>query len=112
MPEQTSHTDVECWNGIKNHDPHALGRLYDAYVDKLFVTAMRLTDDREFAKDALQEVFIEVWTYRKTLGEIRNSQAYLSKVLRNIVFKKQKAASRLTRDMAPSFIISPEQNME
>lgn len=112
MVEETSHTDADCWAGLKNDDPQALGHLYDAYVDKLFLAAMRLTDDRELAKDALQEVFIEVWTYRKSINEIRNTNAYLTKILRNILFRKFKVNTHLSLVMAPPTLPSPDQNAE
>lgn len=79
-----------CWGRLKNGDPAALGELYDSYVDKLFLAASSLTDNRELAKDALQEVFIELWNYRETIGDIRYPQAYLVKVLRSILIKKLK----------------------
>lgn len=112
MVEETSHTDADSWAGLKNDDPQALGHLYDAYVDKLFLAAMRLTDDRELAKDALQEVFIEVWTYRKSINEIRNTNAYLTKILRNILFRKFKVNTHLSLVMAPPTLPSPDQNAE
>jgi len=80
----------DCWARLKEGDPAALGELYDCYVDKLFLTASTITNDRELAKDALQEVFIELWHYRDTIGHIQYPQAYLTKVLRSILFKKLK----------------------
>jgi RNA polymerase sigma factor (sigma-70 family) len=88
MRRLSSKLDFDWWNDLKNDDPQALGYLYDAYVDKLFLSAMYITTDRELAKDAIQEVFIEIWKYRKGLGQITNSRAYLTKVLGSILFKK------------------------
>src|SRR5689334_18913934 len=90
-----SQTESDWWNSLKNDDPQALGHLYDAYVDKLFISAMYITTDRELAKDAIQEVFIEIWHYRKTLSHITNSKAYLTKVLGRILFKKLHQAQYL-----------------
>lgn len=112
MPEHNIQTETECWTGLKNDDPQGLGHLYDVYVDKLFVSAMLITNDRGHAKDAIQEVFIEIWTYRKSLGDIRNSQAYLTKVLRRILFKKQRFNQQFHFAVDTETIISPEQNAE
>lgn len=90
MSEHKSYHLHDCWLLLKKGDTGALGYLYDAYVDKLFVAALRLTNDREMAKDALQEVFIEIWNYRETLGDIEHPQSYLEKVLRSILYKKFK----------------------
>lgn len=111
MPALTSQTDADWWNNLKNDDPKALGHLYDAYVDKLFISAMHITDDRELAKDALQEVFIEIWHYRKTLGNITNSKAYLTKILGRLIYKKLRKARLFTID-EPSEAISPDLNAE
>jgi RNA polymerase sigma factor (sigma-70 family) len=82
--------DTDCWSRLKKSDPGALGELYDAYVDKLFLVALGFTDQRELAKDALQEVFIELWNYRASIGDIQYPLAYLTKVLRSILIKKLK----------------------
>ncbi len=92
MPRPSSKPDFDWWNNLKNDDPQALGHLYDAYVDKLFISAMYITTDRELAKDTIQEVFIEIWNYRKSLGDITNSRAYLTKILGRILFKKLRKA--------------------
>ncbi|MBN9381191.1 MAG: sigma-70 family RNA polymerase sigma factor [Chitinophagaceae bacterium] len=85
-----SNVAPECWTRLKEGDPAALGELYDCYVDKLFLAASAMTSDRELVKDSLQEVFIEIWHYRETIGHIQYPQAYLTKVLRSILIKKLK----------------------
>jgi RNA polymerase sigma factor (sigma-70 family) len=82
--------DTDCWGRLKKSDPDALGELYDAYVDKLFLVALGFTDQQELAKDALQEVFIELWNYRASIGDIQYPLAYLTKILRSILIKKLK----------------------
>ena len=47
--------DSVYWYRLQPGESAALGFLYDTYADKLFLSAMRLTDDRELAKDAVQE---------------------------------------------------------
>ena len=80
----------DCWERLKKGDPAALGELYDVYVDRLFLIASGFTDQRELAKDALQEVFVEIWHYRETLGDIQYPLSYLTKVLRSVLIKKLK----------------------
>jgi len=80
----------DCWSRLKIGDPSALGELYDAYIDKLFLVASGFTDQRELAKDALQEVFIELWNYRASIGDVQYPLAYLTKVLRSILIRKLK----------------------
>jgi RNA polymerase sigma factor (sigma-70 family) len=111
MSPLASQTDSDWWNDLKNDDPQALGHIYDAYVDKLFISAMYITTDRELAKDAIQEVFLEIWHYRKTLSNITDTKAYLTKVLGRILFKKLRKAHLFIVD-EPSETVSPDQNIE
>ena len=90
MAEQLLHIDNAYWTRLKQGDANALGYFYDQYVDKLFPVAMKLLVNRDLAKDCIQEVFVELWNYRESIGDITHSQAYLVKVLRNIIFRKQK----------------------
>jgi len=104
--------DAVYWNRLKKSDVQALGYFYDKYVDRLFMAAMRITDNRELAKDTIQEVFIELWNYRNTLGDIIHSYSYLIKVMRSILFKKLKKENRISRSpLAESFAFS-EQSIE
>lgn len=111
MADRLIYTDTNCWHGLRQDDPLALGYIYDTYIDKLFITAMFITNDRESAKDALQEVFIEIWNYRKSIGDVQNTQGYLTMVLKNILFKKYRS-TRQTVAISPGAILSSEENAE
>ncbi|MDO6432239.1 sigma-70 family RNA polymerase sigma factor [Flavitalea sp. BT771] len=111
MAQITNHDDLH-WTRLKMGDPEGLGYLYDRYADSLFLAAMRITDDRDLAKDALQEVFIECWNYRETLGDVRHSLSYLSKVLRNILVKKLRSRQAVSPLPAFETLPCPEHNRE
>ena len=104
--------DAVYWNRLKRSDVQALGYFYDKYVDRLFMAAMRITDNRELAKDTIQEVFIELWNYRKTLGDIIHSYSYLVKVMRSILFKKLKKENRISRSPLDESFTFSEQSIE
>ncbi|MDR3714125.1 MAG: sigma-70 family RNA polymerase sigma factor [Puia sp.] len=112
MSDYTPHIDSAQWTRLKQGDPQALGYFYDRYVDKLFSTATRMTSNRELAKDALQEVFIEIWNYRETLSDVSHIQSYLVKVLRNIVLKKIKKEGQTSYTLVPETLLSSEQSVE
>src|SRR3546814_3180270 len=71
---QTNSADAFNWKRLKQSNPSALGYFYDRYADKLFAAALHMSKDRDVAKDAVQETFIALWSYRNTLGDIRHSQ--------------------------------------
>jgi len=104
--------DAVYWNRLKKSDAQSLGYFYDKYVDRLFIAAMRITDNRELAKDTIQEVFIELWNYRNTLGDIIHSYSYLIKVMRSILFKKLKKENRISRSPLDESFAFSEQSIE
>ena len=104
--------DAVYWKRLKNGDSQALGFLYDKYVDKLFAAAMHTTENRELAKDSVQEVFIEIWNYRHTIADIQYSQSYLTKVLRSILVKKLKKENPAHHYQLQESFVSPEQTIE
>jgi len=112
MKTKTANMDTACWSRLKKGDPQALGYLYDTYADKLFTSALRMTTDRELAKDCIQEVFIELWNYRNTLGDIIHSYSYLIKVMRSILFKKLKKENRISRSPLDESFAFSEQSIE
>lgn len=112
MSDKLHNIDAIYWNRLKNGDSKALGFLYDKYVDKLFVAAMHTTENRELAKDSVQEVFIDIWNYRHTISDIQYSQSYLTKVLRSILFKKLKKENPAHHYQLQESFVSPEQTIE
>src|SRR5690348_15158956 len=112
MSGKSAHIDAAYWSRLKKGDPQSLGYLYDAYADKLFIAALRMTNDRELAKDALQEVFIEIWNYRNTLGDVIHTQSYLVKVMRSILIKKLKKESLISQFTLADSLVSAEGSME
>lgn len=112
MSDNQNNIDTIYWKRLKNGDSQALGFLYDKYVDKLFTAAIHTTDNRELAKDAVQEVFIEIWNYRHTISDIQYSQSYLTKVLRSILLKKLKKENPSYQHQLLESFVSPEENIE
>jgi len=112
MSAKTAHMDSVIWSRLKQSQPQALGQLYDLYADKLFTYALRMTPDRDLAKDALQEVFIEIWNYRNTLGDVAHSQGYLVKVMRSIIIKKLKKEKKLVSNEPSEMFISADDTIE
>jgi DNA-directed RNA polymerase specialized sigma24 family protein len=104
--------DPACWARLKKGDPAALGELYDVYADRLFLVASGFTDNRELAKDALQEVFIELWKYRESIGDIQYPLSYLTKVLRSILIKKLRTEYPKRHYPVEEALICPEGSRE
>ena len=51
----------------------SLGELYDTYGKAVFAVAMRVTADRNFAEDVVQEVFLAIWRKPEAYDPSRGS---------------------------------------
>lgn len=70
------------WHKAKAGDKTAFCQLADAQYRPLFAYASHFTDDREFIKDSIQDVFVRIWEKRTTIS-IQFVSIYLFKSLRN-----------------------------
>lgn len=51
--------------------------------EQMFLLALRLTDSKADAEDAVQDVFVKLWRGRGSLGSVSNPQAYAMTMTRN-----------------------------
>jgi RNA polymerase sigma factor (sigma-70 family) len=58
--------------------------------DKLYRFALTMLQNREEAKDALQEVFLKLWTHRERLDIVENHESYAMKMIKNFCLDKLK----------------------
>ena len=70
------------WQKAQAGDKAAFCQLADVQYRPLFAYATHFTDDREFIKDSIQDVFIRIWEKRTTIS-IQFVSIYLFKALRN-----------------------------
>lgn len=52
---------------IKKGDQNAFRKLYDRYHEQLYFLAKRYLKDQYLAEDAVQDLFLKVWSKRKKL---------------------------------------------
>ncbi len=80
MHTEKAHTDL--WNQFRWGDQPALSKLFLRYYDQLVRYGLRLYDDEDLVKDAIQELFLKLWHRRQSLGEVQELTPYLYKCLR------------------------------
>ena len=73
---------LKLWHKAQAGDKEAFCRLAEAQYRSLFTYATNFTNDRDFIKDSIQEIFIRIWERRTTLT-IQIVSIYLFKSLRN-----------------------------
>ncbi|PMD95338.1 hypothetical protein BWI97_15055 [Siphonobacter sp. BAB-5405] len=78
----------ELWLRFKTGDAEALGVLARSHFRLLFNYGLQFTKDREFIKDGIQDLFLELWSRREGLRESPFVTIYLLKALRNNLLRK------------------------
>ncbi|MFD1144705.1 RNA polymerase sigma factor [Larkinella insperata] len=79
--EENDHL-LDLWQRSKAGDKMAFCQLAESQYRALFGYAVNFTTDREFIKDSIQEIFINIWEKRQSLT-IQYVSIYLFKSLRN-----------------------------
>lgn len=61
--------------------------LYKLFSHELFRFGLSMVNDQDFVQDCIQEVFIDLWKYHKTLQQANNVKVYLFKSLSRKISK-------------------------
>ena len=84
---------------ISQGDKNAFKVLYDTFSPLVFRVALHLLKNKEQSEDIVQEIFIKLWSVRKTLPNVGSIENYLFIATRNTIFtylKKQLHNSKST----------------
>ena len=112
--------DLALWTAFKGGDEKALVTIFDRFSQPMFNYGYKMAGDREMVKDAIQELFIEIWQNRHRLGDTDSIKYYLYKSLRRKVTRMQSRSENIlfrrftdadVREVSPSqeYIIINEQ---
>lgn len=80
--------DQAHWTALIGGDKNALGALFDAYARQLLVYGYRICGDKTLARDAIQDIFVNIWLYRANLAPEVQVKFYLYKSLRRNLLKQ------------------------
>ncbi len=84
--------DREYWKGIWelfiNGNRLAFHEIYNEYVDVLFAYGMKITPNRELVQDSIQDLFVNLYKYRKNLTNPDYLEFYLMRSLRRMIIKE------------------------
>ena len=90
--------DLTLWRAFKAGDEKALITIFERFTRPLFNYGCKIETDRELIKDAIQELFIEVWQNRQRLGDTDSIKYYLYKSMRRKIARtRAKSENRLFR---------------
>ena len=69
---------------VQRDDDTAFKALYDRHRGQIFLYCLRMVNDRDAAKDVLQEVFIRIHTRRETYEPGTNFNGWIHTIARNL----------------------------
>jgi RNA polymerase sigma-70 factor (ECF subfamily) len=73
---------------LRLDDDKALSYLFAKYYNVLFRAGIKTSQDHHLTEECIQEVFQDLWNYRKSISEIISFEAYLRSSLKNKISKK------------------------
>ena len=81
-------TDATLWNAFKMGSAQAFQCIYEKHMRMLTNYGLRIYSDKEVVKDAIHDMFVDMWRNRMHLGHTTSINYYLIKALRRNLVKK------------------------
>jgi RNA polymerase sigma factor (sigma-70 family) len=88
--EKYNPSDASLWAQFKEGDAEAFRLMYERYNNILFKYGLSVINDREIVKDAMQDLFVELWKKRGNLSIANSVKFYLLISLRRLLIQKSK----------------------
>ncbi|MBO9728787.1 MAG: sigma-70 family RNA polymerase sigma factor [Chitinophaga sp.] len=85
-PVNEAGVHVSLWNQVRNNEQNALVALYEHLYFNLVGYGIRSCGDIEITKDAINDMFLEIWDQRHKLPDVNNVKSYLFTYLRRKIF--------------------------
>jgi RNA polymerase sigma factor (sigma-70 family) len=96
--QNNPYIDTLLLNALRNDDEAALNHLFSTYYNRLFRTGLKYGATNEAVQEAIQAVFIDLWHYRKTLGDVQSFEAYLTGSLRKRLSKMGEKSQKIAKN--------------
>ncbi len=119
----TRTTNSLLWKQMKLGNEKAFAALFKKWYNDLYYYGLKIVQDETLVKDAIQDVFLEVWSSRTKLSDATHPKIYLTTSLRRrlirLINKNKKEYSQKREAMehyhnfeltVEDFIITSEQN--
>jgi RNA polymerase sigma factor (sigma-70 family) len=116
LHKQTSELSTEqvIWQRIKNGEQNALKDLYELYHQVLFNYGRKMTTDTALVEDAIQDVFVSLWNYRRSTSVPVSVRLYMLRTMRNQIlqiFKKRRTDTWSEEELNFGFEIGFDQKL-
>jgi RNA polymerase sigma factor (sigma-70 family) len=88
-------SDKYIWEKFREGNPSAFEIIYERNIDVLANYGKRMCSDTELVKDAIQDMFVDIWRNRANLSNTETIKYYLIKAFRRNLIKKINGAKKL-----------------
>lgn len=105
-PTDINPTFLAIWSLLKEGDQNGLEQLYRLYLDDMYRFGFSICPDEDLVKDAIQEVFLDIWHYRENLVCPENGKFYLLRSLSNRIKRELGKKSKMVVGVLENFRIS------
>ena len=89
---QKKHTedsdDALLWQAFKRGERSAFETLLQQYYPMLLNYGVRFYRDKEFVKDSVHDLFVEIWNRREHLSDVVSVKSYLLQALRKNIIRE------------------------
>lgn len=98
--------EVDLWTAFKQGDREAFGLMLELYYPLLLNYGLRFHKDREFVKDCLHDLILDLWSRKENLDDVRLIKVYLLKSFRRKILRESqrikwfREANEVTEDYA------------
>lgn len=120
LTNPASNPSMDHWKNFKEGDFSSLGNLFEKHYQELFYYGNKIVVLPDLVKDAIQDLFIDVWERRSKMTKVENIKAYLIISLRRDLIRKISKIRKESLSDQPlplqfsfspeDFLISSEQN--
>lgn len=92
---------ISLWKELQLGNKEPLGGLYDLFADDLYAYGTQFASDKSCIMDAIHDLFLDLYKYRKNLTATDNVKYYLLRSLKN----------KLVKTKHPKVIILEDHNL-
>ena len=105
-------SDQQLWDQLKSGDKSALAAIYNREADYLYSYCCRLTPDKELILDCIQDLFVEIWNKRTSIGSTDNIRPYLITSIRRKVIHQLKKTIYTAGEIEEELAFRTEDDIE
>ena len=101
------------WERFLAGDKEAFAHFYNLHVEAMYRYGTKLCSDENLVKDAIQEIFLELYLKRqKNKSNPENLRYYLILALKHNLIKKLKRNRKLVNEEVCNLVFEPEYSIE